>query len=178
MYTTVPNIRKCLNAVILQWKRVVLTSPRSATLSIPYPECLGNARSSTALEVAPHTSLNSLSPSMAMDPVGRLVLRVVHLFYSLFLAILSVRSRYFRSTPRPLAATRSKVPHHLALIIVSQEPDLCISDAQEAFLRCTEQAIACCRAAGIQRLSVYDRQGSLPHLEVVQPSQLHHRCFV
>ncbi len=102
-----------------------------------------------------------------MNLLGRLVLRVVHLFYSLFLAILSVPSRYFRPTPRPLTAKRIKTPSHLALVLVSEEPDLCISDAQEAFLRCTESAIACCRAAGIQRLSVYDRQGSLPHLDVV-----------
>lgn len=95
-----------------------------------------------------------------MDLVGRLFLWVVHFFYSLFLAILSIRSRYFRATPRPLTATRSKLPSHLALVLVSQEPDLCISDAEEAILRCTEKAIACCRVAGIRRLSVYDRQGS------------------
>ena len=112
---------------------------------------------------------------MAMGLVGRLFLWVVHFFYSLFLAILSIRSHYFRPTPRPLTATRSKIPSHLALVLVSQEPDLCILDAQEAFLRCTEKAIACCRAAGIQRLSVYDRQGSLPHRDVVQSSQQQHR---
>jgi dehydrodolichyl diphosphate syntase complex subunit NUS1 len=106
-----------------------------------------------------------------MDLVGRLFLRVVHFFYSLFLAILSIRSRYSRPTPTPLTATRSKIPSHLALVLVSQEPDLCISDAQESFLRCTEKAIACCRAAGVQRLSVYDRQGSFPHRDVVQSSQ-------
>lgn len=106
-----------------------------------------------------------------MDLVGRLFLQVVHFFYSLFLVILSIRSRYFRPTPRPLTATRSKIPSHLALVLVSQEPDSWISDAQEAFLECTEKAIACCRAAGIQRLSVYDRQGSLPHRDVVQSSQ-------
>ena len=106
-----------------------------------------------------------------MDLVGRLFLRIVHFFYSIFLAISSIRSRYFRPTPRPLAASRTKIPSHLALVLVSQEPDLCISDAQEAILRCTEKAIACCRAAGIQRLSVYDRQGSLPHRNIFQSSQ-------
>lgn len=102
--------------------------------------------------------------------VVHLVLRVIHLFYSLFLAILAIRSRYFRTIPRSLTATRSKTPSHLALVLASQDQDLCISDAQEAFLRCTEEAIVCCRAAGIQCLSVYDRQGSFPHLDVVQPS--------
>ena len=98
-----------------------------------------------------------------MDLAVRLVLWIVHLFYSFFLATLSIRSRYFRSTPRPLTAPRSKTPSHLALVLVSQEPDLSISDSQEAFLRCTEEAIICCRAAGIQCLSVHDRKGESPH---------------
>jgi len=166
MYTTVRKYpRECLNAVILQWKRVVLIGHVvHSAFRVP-----GNARSSGALEIAPTHPL--VSSSVAMELVGRLFLRVVHFFYSLFLAILSIRSRYFRPTPRPLTATRSKIPSHLALVLVSQEPDSCISDAQEAFLRCTEKAIACCRAAGIQRLSVHDRQGSLPYRDVAQSSQ-------
>ena len=131
----------------------------------------GNACSSSALEIAPTYLTTPCAVVSGMDLVGRLFLRVVHIFYSLFLATLSIRSRYFRLTPRPLTAIRNKIPSHLALVLVSQEPDLCISDAEEAFLRCTERAIACCRAAGIQRLSVYDRQGSLPHRGVVQSSQ-------
>jgi dehydrodolichyl diphosphate syntase complex subunit NUS1 len=94
-----------------------------------------------------------------MALVVRLVLCVLHFFYSLFLVILSIRSRYFRSAPRSLSAKRSKIPSHLALVLASQEPDLCVSEAQEAFLGCIEKAITCCRVAGIQRLSVYDRLG-------------------
>jgi len=89
----------------------------------------------------------------------RLALWVLHFLYSLFLAVLSIRSRHFRPAPRSLTATRSKTPSHLALILASQEPNLCIPEAQEAFLRCTETAIACCRVAGIRCLSVYDRLG-------------------
>jgi len=96
-----------------------------------------------------------------MALVVRLALWVLHLSYSLFLAVLSVRSRYFRPAPRSLTATRNKTPSHLALVLASQEPDLCVSEAQEAFLRCTEKAIACCRAVGIRCLSVYDRLGIL-----------------
>jgi len=96
-----------------------------------------------------------------MALVVRLVLCVLHFFYSLFLVILSFRSRYFRSAPRPLSAKRSKIPSHLVLVLASQEPDLCVSEAQEAFLGCIEDAITWCRVAGIQRLSVYDRLGIL-----------------
>jgi len=94
-----------------------------------------------------------------MALVVRLALCVLHFFYSLFLVILSFRSRYFRSAPRSLSAKRSKVPSHLVLVLASQEPDLCVSEAQGAFLGCIENAITWCRVAGIQRLSVYDRQG-------------------
>lgn len=94
-----------------------------------------------------------------MALVVQLTLQVLHFLYSLFLAILSIRSRYFRPAPRSLTAKRSKTPSHLALVLAFQEPHLCTSDAQEAFLKCTEKAIACCRAAGIQCLSVYDRLG-------------------
>jgi dehydrodolichyl diphosphate syntase complex subunit NUS1 len=97
-----------------------------------------------------------------------LALRVLHFLYSLFLAFLSIRSRHIRPAPRPLTAARSKIPSHLALILASQEPDLCTSDAQEAFLRCTEKAIACCRAAGIHCLSVYDRRGQWHDLNGLQ----------
>jgi dehydrodolichyl diphosphate syntase complex subunit NUS1 len=94
-----------------------------------------------------------------MALVALLALRVLHFLYSLFLALLSIRRRYLRPAPKSLTAARSKTPSHLALVLVSQEPYLFTSDAQEAFLRCTEKAIACCRAAGIHCLSVYDRQG-------------------
>jgi dehydrodolichyl diphosphate syntase complex subunit NUS1 len=94
-----------------------------------------------------------------MALVALLFLRVLHFLYSLFLALLSIRRRYLRPSPKSLTAARSKIPSHLALVLASQEPYLCTSDAQEAFLKCTEKAIVCCRAAGIHCLSVYDRQG-------------------
>ncbi|KAH9968774.1 hypothetical protein BC827DRAFT_280646 [Russula dissimulans] len=96
-----------------------------------------------------------------MALLSRLALRVLHFFYFLFLAIWSLRNHYLRRAPRSLTATRSKTPSHLALVLVVTESDLCASEAREAFLRCTEKAIACCRAAGIRRLSVYDRLGIL-----------------
>ncbi|KAN0134910.1 hypothetical protein V8E53_007284 [Lactarius tabidus] len=91
----------------------------------------------------------------------RFALWLLHFLYSIHLALSSIRSRYFRSAPGSLTATRSKTPSHLALVLASQEPKLCASDAREAFLACTERAVACCRAAGIRCLSVYDRQGIL-----------------
>lgn len=91
----------------------------------------------------------------------RFALWLLHFLYSVYLALSSIRSRYFQSAPRSLTATRSKIPSHLALVLASQEPESCVSEAREAFLACTERAVAYCRAVGICRLSVYDRQGIL-----------------
>ncbi|KAH9081893.1 hypothetical protein EDB83DRAFT_2335423 [Lactarius deliciosus] len=96
-----------------------------------------------------------------MHLLFRFVLWVLHILYSVYLALSSIRSRYLQSAPRVLTATRSKIPSHLALVLVSQEPELCVSEARETFLACTERAVAYCRAAGIRCLSVYDRQGIL-----------------
>jgi len=145
------------------------TSCALATSSIPIPSAnyVGYARSSDFIEgcsIHPTSSHNYTLTlpfilSLPMALVVRLVLCALHFFYSLFLYILSFRSRYFRSAPRPLAAKRNKIPSHLVLVLASQEPDLCVSGAQEAFLGCIENAITWCRVAGIQRLSVYDRLG-------------------
>ncbi len=94
-----------------------------------------------------------------MHLLFRFALWLLHLLYSLYLVLSSIRSRYFRPAPRSLTAARSKIPSHLALVLVSQESDLCVSEAREAFLACTERAVAYCRTAGIRCLSVYDRQG-------------------
>jgi len=96
-----------------------------------------------------------------MHLLFRFALWLLHFLYSIHLALSSIRSRYLRSTPRSLTATRSKTPSHLALVLASQEPELCVSEAREALLACTERAVAYCRVAGIRCLSVYDRQGIL-----------------
>ncbi|KAI0274840.1 hypothetical protein BC834DRAFT_849840 [Gloeopeniophorella convolvens] len=96
-----------------------------------------------------------------MTLVACLALWILHLLYSAVLAILSIRSRHLQRAPRPLTAARSKVPSHLAIVLASQDQSLTLHDAQEVFLQCAEKAIACCRAAGIHRLSIYDRQGIL-----------------
>jgi len=147
------------------------TSCALATSSIPIMSAnyVGYARSSDFIEgcsIHPTSSHNYTLTlpfilSLPMALVVRLVLCVLHFIYSLFLVILSFRSRYFRSAPRPLSTKRSKIPSHLVLVLASQEPDLCVSEAQEAFLGCIEDAITWCRVAGIQRLSVYDRLGIL-----------------
>jgi hypothetical protein len=63
MYTTVRDIRKCLNAVISQWKRVVLIGHVvHSAFRVP-----GNARSSSALEIAP-THLTT--PRAVVDGYG------------------------------------------------------------------------------------------------------------
>lgn len=102
-----------------------------------------------------------------MHLLFRFALWLFHFLYSVYLALSSIRSRYFRFTPRSLNATRSKTPSHLALVLASQDPELCVSEAREAFLACTERAVAYCRTAGIRCLSVYDRQGLCRSLDTI-----------
>ena len=108
----------------------------------------------------------------------RFALWLLHFLYSIHLALLSIRCRYFQSAPRALTATRSKTPSHLALVLASQEPYLCASDAREAFLACTERAVAYCRAVGIRCLSVYDRQGQYRGLDTVESPHYDRRHFI
>ena len=102
-----------------------------------------------------------------MHLLFRFALYLLHFLYSIHLALSSIRSRYLRSAPRSLTATRTKTPSHLALVLASQEPELCVSEAREALLVCTERAVAYCREVGIRCLSVYDRQGQYRGLDTV-----------
>ncbi|KAI0068242.1 hypothetical protein BV25DRAFT_544287 [Artomyces pyxidatus] len=90
-----------------------------------------------------------------------LVLRLVHWAYAFAIAVSSVRSRYFKSSPQPLVAPRRKTPTHLALVLVCDEAKLGAVITKDAFLQCVERATAWCRGAGIGRLTVYDRAGVL-----------------
>ncbi|KAI0734440.1 hypothetical protein C8Q72DRAFT_392629 [Fomitopsis betulina] len=60
--------------------------------------------------------------------------------------------------PQPLVAQRSKLPTHLALLLVLDSH--CDKDAvEETLVESVERAVTWCRAAGINRLTVYDREG-------------------
>ncbi|THH16811.1 hypothetical protein EW146_g3880 [Bondarzewia mesenterica] len=97
-----------------------------------------------------------------MSWLASCVLRLIHVFYSLVIALSSIRSRSQR-LPLPLAAARTKFPTHLALVLthVDETEHESHEDLEEALIECVRRAATWCQACGISRLTVYDRQGVL-----------------
>jgi dehydrodolichyl diphosphate syntase complex subunit NUS1 len=92
-----------------------------------------------------------------MSWLAPLVLRLLHLIYSVVISLFALKDQR-RPPPRPLSATRSRTPKHLAIVLHSEQDSA--SDATEsAFVASVHNAIGWCREAGIERLSVYDSKG-------------------
>ncbi|KZT72837.1 hypothetical protein DAEQUDRAFT_754878 [Daedalea quercina L-15889] len=67
--------------------------------------------------------------------------------------------------PQPLVAQRQKLPSHLALLLIADRR--CDKDAvEDTLVESVERAATWCRAAGISRLTVYDREGLLSTLSL------------
>ena len=91
-----------------------------------------------------------------MSWLASLVLALFHVVH--WLVTSARRLRTIWEQPQPLVAQRSKLPSHLALLLVLDSH--CDKDAVEATLvESVERAVMWCRAAGIHRLTVYDREG-------------------
>ncbi|TFK57133.1 hypothetical protein OE88DRAFT_100151 [Heliocybe sulcata] len=91
-----------------------------------------------------------------MSWLASLILWVVHLVYSFVTSIHALRISFAKTTPGPLSAARGRVPEHLALLLVLDDEAV------------NEETVACClesvrnaatwaQAAGVRRLTVYDR---------------------
>src|SRR6267154_3317936 len=92
--------------------------------------------------------------------VTSLFLRLLHLLYA-SLAFLTTRlqkSRY--SPPQPLTAHRSKLPKHLAIVLVSNDT-VHPNHTEELYLECLARVVTWCRALGIEQLTAYDAEGKL-----------------
>ncbi|KAJ7169840.1 hypothetical protein C8R46DRAFT_1090214 [Mycena filopes] len=98
------------------------------------------------------------------------LLRVIHWFH--LLCLVSWR-RLDSSPPRPLQFTRRRSPNHLAVLLV---PDSLHDPAAtlQALLESVDRSIAWCRAAGIEKLTLYDNEGLL----VNHADQISHRASV
>ena len=83
------------------------------------------------------------------------VLRLIHFVYSLVLAISSLRDQ----NPHPLAFRRSKIPQNVALVLAYSEVFEDQDELKECLIQCVEKSVIWCRAIGIAKLIVYDRQG-------------------
>ena len=94
--------------------------------------------------------------------LATLVLYLIHAVYALANVVTSWRYRRFAREPYPLVAERSKLPRHLAILLASSYDHVSESFEQD-ILQNVEQIVGWCKTAGIQRLTLYDRQGMLPH---------------
>ena len=95
-----------------------------------------------------------------MSWLASLVLSLFHAVYYVINVFSSLRASFGRP-PNPLEAKRKQLPTHLALLFATDSDG--IFDGLEAqLLDNVQEAIAWCRAVGIQRLTVYDREGEFP----------------
>jgi len=92
--------------------------------------------------------------------VAYLVLRLLHIIYA-SLVFLKTRLQSLRySSHQPVTAYRSKVPKHLAIVLVSNDrahP----KHTEELYLECLSRVITWCRMLGIEMLTAYDADGKL-----------------
>ena len=120
--------------------------------SIP-PSCIAFTRFLVA-----DTSRGVQDAVTAMSWLATFTLAVLHSLYHLILVFKSLAFRY-RGSPLPLAAPRSKLPSHLALTLV--EDSIKDEEAAEKYmLNTVDRCAEWCRAVGIRRLTVYDREGA------------------
>lgn len=93
----------------------------------------------------------------SMSWLASFALYVFHAIYYVANFISSIR-RHFTNAPRPLDAQRKQVPSHLALVLASDENGP-TEGLEECMLDNVEEVVSWCRAAGIRKLTVYDRRG-------------------
>ncbi|KAI0335196.1 hypothetical protein GY45DRAFT_1241152 [Cubamyces sp. BRFM 1775] len=93
-----------------------------------------------------------------MSWLAPVVLGLLHVLYRLVLVLKS--AFHSGGEPQALLSKRSKLPSHLALALVANPA--ADGDANEQYmLNSVEQVAGWCRAVGIRRLTVYDREGVL-----------------
>lgn len=89
----------------------------------------------------------------------RSLLHVLHFCYHVFTLIASRKSQ---PQPHELSYPRKQIPRHLALVLVSDGAESASGDAVlECFLESIQRTVEWSRAVGIQKLTVYDRNGTV-----------------
>lgn len=93
-----------------------------------------------------------------MSHLGLLALFIIHAFHRLkrFLSWLVPAP-----TPKPLLARRRRIPTHLAVILVPDAENYDARVEETVMEECVEQVVDWCKELGMQRLSIYERDGVL-----------------
>lgn len=92
--------------------------------------------------------------------VASLFLWLLHLVHAslVFLTTKFLKRRYL--PPQSLTAYRSKLPKHLAIILVSHDAAN-PKHTEELFMECLVRVVKWCKALGIEQLTAYDAEGKL-----------------
>jgi len=106
--------------------------------------------------------------------VAYLFLRLLHILYaSLVFLKTRLQSRRY-SPPQPVTAYRSKVPKHLAIVLVSNDT-VHSNHTEGLYLECLARVFTWCRALGIEQLTAYDAEGILlKHSDTIRERLAHH----
>ncbi|TFK41207.1 hypothetical protein BDQ12DRAFT_711007 [Crucibulum laeve] len=95
-----------------------------------------------------------------MGLLAALLLHIIHLVYSLILLVHSFWKRNTWIPPRPLQDVRSRIPKHLAILLVS-DPVYSPDEVEEGLVQSVVNTVGWCRTVGIEKLTVYDEHGVL-----------------
>jgi len=87
-----------------------------------------------------------------------LCLRILHFCYYLVVSLSNLWESFNRRQPQHLTAKRTKIPSHLALLLVVSE-GIDTETVENTFVESVVRVVTWCRAVGIRQLTVYDSQG-------------------
>ncbi|KAF8898791.1 hypothetical protein BD779DRAFT_1666575 [Infundibulicybe gibba] len=91
-----------------------------------------------------------------MPLAAALCLRLLHLLYSITLALSSCWKRSNR--PQPLTASRKRLPNHIAIALLV-DSELQTDESHSIISDAIANAVGWCRTVGIERLTIYDKHG-------------------
>lgn len=106
--------------------------------------------------------------------VASLFLWLLHLLHAslVFLTVKFQKRRYL--PPQPVTAHRSKLPKHLAIVLVSSDAAN-PKHTEGLYLECLARVVKWCRALGIEELTAYDAEGTLLGCsDIIQERLTHH----
>lgn len=93
-----------------------------------------------------------------MYGLAHLLLLLIHTLYGFKNFLFSLIPN---RNPKPLLARRCKLPVHLALLLIPDAENHDTREEERVMEECVEHVVEWCKDLGIQRLSVYDRDGVL-----------------
>jgi len=97
---------------------------------------------------------------LARKMLASLCLRVLHFCYYLAVSLSNFWKTFDLRKPQHLTAERTKLPSHLALLLVVGE-DIDAEEIEDSLVECVLRGVTWCQAVGIRQLTVYDSQGAV-----------------